>query len=230
MEAAANGRRRSILRAALQMQKVSLQYESFRPAKETRAGQSEGFGSDPDVGNGAFAPRRLSNDDSASIGGDDPLQGIGSEHSFSSHVLENESPMSLWSLKSASRRSLSAVLRDVALVVLFSAGLMRTAIPSLFYAIISIQALYSRNCGSLQAVLPRIWVVLVACVALAMIISHAILNLISPDSGFSPILLQVACKCLLLLHLLNRTSRCLVPVSPRPPHPAAHTCHSCRTH
>ena len=210
------------------MQRLSLQYESFRPAKETRAGQSEGFGSDPDVGNGAFAPRRLSNDDSASIGGDDPLQGIGSEHSFSSHVLENESPMSLWSLKSASRRSLSAVLRDVALVVLFSAGLMRTAIPSLFYAIISIQALYSRNCGSLQAVLPRIWVVLVACVALAMIISHAILNHIS-DSGFSPILLQVTCKCPVLLRLLNRASRSLVPVLLRSPHLAAHTCHSCRT-
>lgn len=213
------------------MQKASLQYESFLPAKETGAGQSEGLGSDPDVGgNGAFAPRRLSNDLSASIGGDDLLQGTGREQSFSSHVLENETPMSLWSffLKSASRQSLSAVLRDVALVVLFSAGLMRTAIPSLFYAIISIQALYSRNCVSLKAVLPRIWVVLVACVALAMIISHAILNLIS-DFGFSPILLQVACKCLLLLRLLNRTSRSLVPVLLRAPHLAAHTCHSCRT-
>jgi hypothetical protein len=212
------------------MQKVSLQYESFVPAKETTgAGQSEGPGFDPDVGgNGAFAPRRLSNDDSADIGGDDPLQGIGNEQSFSSHVLENESPMSYWSLKSATRQSLGAVLRDVALLALFSAGLMRTAIPSLFYAIISIQALYSGNCVSLKAVLPRIWVVLVACVALAMIISHAILNHIS-DSGFSPILLQVNCKCLVLLRLLNRASRSLVPVLLRSPHLAAHTCHSCRT-
>ncbi len=169
-------------------------YQCPIPANERRGpGQTEEHNFAPAVvGDDAFAPRTLPKDDSAGFEDNDQSQGV--EHSFFSQSRETGSPVSYWSLKTASRKSLRVVLLDIALVLLFSAGLMRTAIPSLIYAVISIQALYSRNRGGLKTVLPKIWVVLVACVALAMIVSHAILNLISA-SGFSPILLQVAFKC-----------------------------------
>ena len=92
-------------------------------------------------------------------------------------------------LSLSSKEFMRDTLVKVALIVLFAAGVMRASIPSLLYAIMSVQALYSRNRASLKDLFPRLLVVVASIIAIGMILFHVIVNEASTNT--SSLLLQV---------------------------------------
>ncbi len=106
----------------------------------------------------------------------------------SSHIPQSEaSILAYWS--ASSKEFTRDLLVKVGLIVLFAAGLMRTSIPSLLYAIMSVQALYSTNRVALKSLFPKKLVALVLIIAIAMIIFHVTVNVVSNKS--SALILQV---------------------------------------
>jgi hypothetical protein len=97
------------------------------------------------------------------------------------------SMLSYWSMNS--KEFVRDVLVAFSLTVLFAAGVMRTSVPSLFYAAVSVQALYSRDRADLKHLFPRMLVVLTSAIAIGMILFHVIVNEALTYS--SPLLLQV---------------------------------------
>lgn len=125
--------------------------------------------------------------------GDDEEQAIlAGEHSAFETVDRIAPPRALSMLSYLSMNSKEFV-RDVliafSLTVLFAAGVMRTSAPSLFYAAVSVQALYSRDRADLKHLFPRMLVVLTSAIAIGMILFHVVVNEALTYS--SPLLLQV---------------------------------------
>jgi hypothetical protein len=135
------------------------------------------------------------------------------------------SMLSYWSANS--KEFMRDTLVKVALIALFTAGIMRTSIPSLIYATVSVQALYSRNRVVLRDLFPTILAIFVSVIAIGMIIFHIIVN--ETSAGSSPLLLQVRSQvpalCVCRGYSMTCGFRCSALASFRVLHQAASMCH-----
>jgi hypothetical protein len=96
--------------------------------------------------------------------------------------------LSYFSMDAATIKALADLLVKIAMIVLFAAGLIRTSLPSLFYAAFSVQALYCSRVG-LKSMFPDALLVCTTAIGIAMIIIHIAVN--QSSAVFSPLLLQV---------------------------------------
>jgi hypothetical protein len=181
-------------------------HETTLPAK------TSGKGVQCDVHNGSafggdVAPDHagISNDDHLSDDEidneqDDILSPLPSSMTHYSN-LDFQSETSYWSMEHTKKKKLRDFLVGTALILLFAAGVMRTSVPSLLYAILSVQALYSGRRAGIKSLFPVLVVGITTAIAAGMMLLHFIVNHTSAD--YSPLLLQVLLRTRFVIKFIH---------------------------